>query len=124
YELVDHFTGSSGRTGVAGQRPEQHILRDLREVRDNGVVVVVPPLHHEVVTARVRVADSRGALRAAQRELEDRLTTVENEQGPPPSGVALTAAWGVPYFHRYVPALADAHLPIDRRASKEQGRTV
>jgi hypothetical protein len=30
----------------------------------------------------------------------------------------VTLAWGLPYFRRYVPRLADRYLPVDRRASR------
>ena len=58
YELVDRFAGSPKRTAVSPvrHRPEQHLLDGVRVVEDNGVEVLVPPLHHEVVTARVALA--------------------------------------------------------------------
>ena len=54
YELVDRLTGSPGRPAARGHTPEQHLLQGTRIVEDNGVQVVVPPLHHQVVTATVR----------------------------------------------------------------------
>ena len=36
----------------------------------------------------------------------------------------MTVAWGLPYFRRYVPGQAGAHLPIDTRASAAAGKTV
>ena len=41
------------RADALGLPPEQHLL-DLRVVHDNGIAVIVPPLHHQLVTARVR----------------------------------------------------------------------
>jgi hypothetical protein len=35
-----------------------------------------------------------------------------------PAGLGVTVAWGLPYFHRFVPGEAKLHLPVDRRASK------
>ncbi len=124
YELVDRFAISPHRTPAPTQRPEQHLLEGLRVVRDNGVEVVIPPLHHQVVTGKVRVGQARTSLRAAQRELEEAIARVQSSFEPPPAGVALTVAWGLPYFRRYVPALAATHLPIDRRASRSKGKPV
>ena len=68
YELVDHLAGS-GPTRPAGRLlPEQHLLEGVRFVHQDGVEVLVPPLHHQVVTARV-TADSK-SLPDAQRSLE------------------------------------------------------
>ena len=75
YELVDRLAGSSPARGPAGPLPpEQHVLDGVRTVTDNGVEVMVPPLHHEVVTARVGVdradlADARQALEVALADL-------------------------------------------------------
>ena len=59
YELVDQLTGapSRARGGAGGLPPEQHVLRGVRLVEDNGVEVVVPPLHHQLVTAKLAVSD-------------------------------------------------------------------
>ena len=63
YELVDQLTGGSpSRPAVGGLPPEQHLLQDLRLVLDNRVEVVVPPLHHQLVTARVKVGGSKDEL--------------------------------------------------------------
>src|SRR5207302_2397021 len=74
YELVDRLAGPSERRRAAEAHPaaraEQHVLGGVDVIVDNGVEVVVPPLHHEVVTARVTAATSPKALREAQAELE------------------------------------------------------
>jgi hypothetical protein len=117
YELVDRLAGSSPARGPAGPLPpEQHVLDGVRIVTDNGVEVMVPPLHHEVVTARVRVdradlADARDALEEALVDLERRFTAT-------PAGLGISVAWGLPYFQRLVPAAWRVHAPFDRRASK------
>jgi len=59
YELVDRYGRPATRQtlsgGLAAERvPEQHLLGGIRIVEDNGVEVVVPPLHHQVVTARLK----------------------------------------------------------------------
>jgi hypothetical protein len=121
YELVDRLTSSKPVPRARGQlQPEQHLLDGIALVRDNGVAVVVPPLHSSLVTARVAASD----LRAAQRELEDALLGLEQRYAPTPAGLGVTVAWGLPYFRRYVPRQADLHLPIDRRASRTKRHAV
>ncbi len=121
YELVDRLTSSKPVPRAQGRlQPEQHLLDGLTLVRDNGVNVVVPPLHSAVVTARVASTDLRGA----QRELEDALVTLEQRYAPTPAGLGVTVAWGLPYFRRYVPRQAGVHLPIDRRASHTKHQSV
>jgi hypothetical protein len=117
YELVDRLAGSAPTRSAAGPLPpEQHLLDGLRTVTDNGVAVVVPPLHHQVVTARVRAERSNAA--EAARTLEDALRGIERRYAPTPDGLGVTLAWGLPYFRRVVPAAWAAHAPHDRRADK------
>jgi hypothetical protein len=117
YELVDKLAGSGPQRAAAGPLPpEQHVLDGVRTVVDNGVEVLVPPLHHEVLTARVKVG--AGDLRDAQRALEDALAKLDAEFAPTPAGLGLTVAWGLPYFERLVPEQWRAHAPFDRRAGK------
>ena len=114
YELVDRLTESPTARGHGRLLPEQHLLDGVAVIRDNGVAVVVPPLHHAVVTARV-VADD---LRGGQRQLEEALAELEGRYPPTPAGLGVTVAWGLPYFQRHVPKQADLHLPVDLRASR------
>lgn len=118
YELVDQLTGAPRRETAVRLPPEQHVLDGLRVITDNGVDVIVPPLHHQVVTARVRLADPASDLRAAQAELEYALSQIERTFPPSPAGLGVTVAWGLPYFRRFVPGQAEKHLPHDRRAGK------
>jgi hypothetical protein len=117
YELVDRLVGSSPRRPEAGPLPpEQHVLDGVRTVTDNGVEVQVPPLHHQVITARVAVdradlVDAHPVLEGALRELEERFA-------PTPAGLGITVAWGLPYFERLVPDAWRVHAPLDRRARK------
>ena len=121
YELVDRLAGSTpARSEVTGLPQEQHVLDGLAVVEDNGVEVLVPPLHHEVVTAKVHAAD----LRRAQRELEDALVELERRYPPSPAGLGVTVAWGLPYFRRHVGRRAGLHLPVDRRASRTKRKPV
>jgi len=117
YELVDRLAGSSPPRAAAGPLPpEQHVLDGVRTVTDNGVEVQVPPLHHEVVTARVQV--ERADLADARRTLESTLAQLERQFTPTPAGLGVTVAWGLPYFDRLVPGAWRAHAPFDRRAQK------
>jgi hypothetical protein len=115
YELVDKL-GSAPRRPVVeptGMPAEQHLL-DLATVHSEGIEVLVPPLHSEVVTATVDVSD----LARARRELEDALRALDARYAPTPAGLGVTIGWGLPYFDRYVARQARAHLPHDRRAGR------
>jgi hypothetical protein len=83
-------------------------------VQSEGVEVIVPPLHSEVVTGTLKVSD----LRAAQHELESVLRRLDAEYPANPAGLGVTVAWGVPYFAGRVPAPSRKHLPFDQRAGK------
>ena len=102
YELVDRLAGASPeRAAAAPLPPEQHVLDGVRTVTDNDVEVTVPPLHHEVVTARVK--GDASDLAAAQHVLKDALAGLESDFEPTPAGLGVTVAWGLPYFERLVP---------------------
>ena len=124
YELVDQLTGAPSRPTAGGLPPEQHVLRDVRLVEDNGVEVVVPPLHHQLVTAKLAVAERRSALAEARSELEHALGELEAQFEPSAAGLGVTLAWGLPYFRSYVAKLADRHIPLDRRATKTASKPV
>jgi hypothetical protein len=125
YELVDQLTGGSPSRSVVGAVPqEQHLLEDTRVVLDNHVEVVVPPLHHQLVTARVKAGEGKDELQKAQKELEHILDTLEDEFAPSAAGLGITVAWGRPYFHRYVSKLAETHIPVDLRATKTANKAV
>jgi hypothetical protein len=115
YELVDRLARSPTRPALepGGLSREQHVF-DLRTVTSEGVEVLVPPLHSEIVTAAIRADD----LVQAKHDLETTLRRLDAEYAPTPAGLGVTVAWGLPYFSGMVPAQSRAHLPIDRRASK------
>ena len=114
YELVDRLTGRSPqRAAVAATFEEQHLLDGVRITHSDGIEVLVPPLHHEILTARVNA--SRSNARDAQSQLDDLLQGLERDYAPSPAGLGVTVAWGLPYFDRLVPG---AKLPHDRRAGK------
>ena len=77
----------------------------------------MPPLHHQVVTATVETGDAKARLVEAQRRLEAALESLDGD-------VAVTLAWGLPYFRRFVPRPAERHLPVDLRASGPEGPPV
>jgi hypothetical protein len=124
YELVDRLGSPPARVSASTLPPEQHLLEGIRIVRDNRVEVLVPPLHHQVVTATLRVGASPASLREARNELESVLARLDARFEPTPAGLGVTVAWGLPYFHRYVPGQAQRHLPVDRRASASRGSEV
>ena len=124
YELVDRLGDSPSRPAADGLTPEQHLLQGVRTVEDNGVEVVVPPLHHQLVTARVKVAERKQDLQEARAALEDVLAKLDGRYEQTPAGLGVAVAWGLPYFRRYVSKLADEHIPVDLRASKSKDRQV
>jgi hypothetical protein len=129
YSLLDGLAAAPARAAVAAtRRPEQYLLSGLRVVRELGIEVIVPPLHHRVVTARVRAARP-ATLRAARIRLERQLAAIERRHPASPAGVGVTLAWGLPYFRKHVPTSPDgrrypAYLPVDVRASKARGTKV
>ena len=117
YELVDQLTGGTPRrTDAAAPLREQHLLDGIKVVHSNGIEVLVPPLHHEVVTAQLTASASD--VRHAQGELESVLSSLDQDYTPSPAGLGVTVAWGLPYFHRLVPSQMGRLLPHDRRAGK------
>ncbi len=68
YELVDRLSSAPARPAAepAGMPAEQHVI-DLAAAQSEGVEVIVPPLHSEVVTATLKASN----IRDAQRELEE-----------------------------------------------------
>jgi hypothetical protein len=116
YELVDQLTGAPPARPQGVRLPEQHLLEGVRVVDSENVEVLVPPLHHRILTARVAVG--RADLRDAQQTLEHALVGLESDYAPTPAGLGITVAWGLPYFSRYVESAARRHLPFDRRALK------
>jgi len=115
YELVDQLGGETPKRAVPLDRPdEQHLLDSVSVVLDNNVEVVVPPRHHQLVTANIRTDD----LRAARRELADALDGLDQRYDQTPAGLGVTLAYGLPYFERRVPEAWRVHAPRDLRARK------
>src|SRR5260221_9482868 len=82
YALVDRLTGSPKRPAAGEAAPEQHLLQGVRIVEDNGVEDVVPPLHHQAVTATVKVGRGERPLVEAQEGLENAIPKLERRFGP------------------------------------------
>jgi hypothetical protein len=128
YSLLDGLAAAPARASVGAVRArEQYLLSGLKVVRELEIEVIIPPLHHRVLTARVRVPKAK--LRTAQKQLERSLATLETRYPSSPAGLGVTVAWGLPYFRRLVPKLTDgrrfpAYLPADLRASKGAGKRI
>ena len=125
--FVDRLTAKSALPSHDLPRvgAEQHLVQSARVVIDDGVEVVVPPLHHRVVTAKVTlVADGRSGLHDAQEAFESALAELDTDYPPSSAGLAVTVAWGLPYFRRFVPGQTRREIPIDRRASAALGREM
>jgi hypothetical protein len=100
------------------------LLGDVAVIRDDGVEVIVPPLHQRVITARLAVESHSSALRDARASLEGVLAAIDVDYVNAADGLGLTVAWGAPYFRRHVPAQARRLMPVDLRATRSRGRTV
>ena len=125
YELVDRLGSAPVRLTPAGALPpEQHVLRGVRLVVKERVEVLVPPLHHQIVTAKLAIEPGAKALRKAQTELETVLQKLEARYEATPAGLGVTVAWGRPYFRRHVAGPAATYLPVDHRASAAKGKQV
>jgi hypothetical protein len=128
YGLVDGIAAAPARALPSRLvlPAEQHLLRHVRVIAENGVEVVVPPLHHQIVTARLDVGRRKAELRDAQRALEQALARLDRSYLPTPAGLGVTVGWGRSYFQDRLPRLADGrrfpdYLPVDRRASLAAG---
>ena len=97
YELVDKLADSPPSDAAAARAPEQHLLDGMRVEKQEGVEVVVPPLHHEVVTARV-VAPRGPAARRARVARPPCSPSSTPTIRATPDGLGVTVAWGLPYF--------------------------
>jgi hypothetical protein len=147
YKLVDAIAKPPQRQGARGSAPqqEQYLLQDGQvinvdprgvETRHGKIALKVPPLHDQIVTARLNVSRNANALQEAQQHLESVLLGLERRFAPSVEGVGITVAWGLPYFHQYIPRLGKAsgvfaagtryptYLPVDLPTSKMEGHTV
>lgn len=122
YALLGDLAALPARAATGGSPfAEQHLLDGGSSVTDNGVEVLIPPLHHQIVTANVSTGRGAGALRNAQSRLEQALSAIEARYPTTAAGLGITVAWGLPYFRRYVSGPAGNLLPVDQRASAAAG---
>src|SRR5258707_10065206 len=148
YEMIDTIAQPPERVAFAATQPwplEQYIIENVRIIKDNGsginssngtILVEVHPLHNYVITATLNVPASATALQAAQQHLESVLLGLEQKFAPHPMGLGVLVAWGLPYFHNYIPSLGKtscffkagtrypAYMPVDLVTSKLEGHTV
>jgi len=148
YEMIDTLVRTPERPAFAAPQPwpeEQYVVENVRVIMDNGsgvnssngtIAVLVHPLHNHVITAKLNVQANATALQAAQHHLESVLLGLEQRFSPTPSGLSASVAWGLPYFHHYIPSLGKtssffpagtrypAYLPVDPVTSKLEGHTV
>jgi hypothetical protein len=129
YALVDGIAAAPARAlrSRVVLPAEQHLLRQVRVTEENDVEVVVPPVHHQIVTARLDVGRRKAELLDAQRALEHALSRIDRAYAPTPAGLGVTIGWGRSYFRDRLPRLADGrrfpdYLPVDRRASRAAGK--
>lgn len=123
YALLQELATVPARAASGGGFPflEQHLLDGGASINENGIEVLIPPLHHQIVTATLPSRLSGPRLPRAQQRLEAALSSIESHFPPTPSGLGLLVAWGQPYFDTYVPGPASRYLPVDNRASQAAG---
>src|SRR5260221_1909540 len=148
YAIIDTLVQAPVRDVFAASQPltpEQYAIPTPRLIMENGsgvksstgtFPVLVPPLHNHVITATLKVPANAQALQEAQHHLESVLLGLEQRFPPPPSGLGIVTAWGLPYFQHYIPSLGKsssffragtrypAYLPVDLMTSKQRGQTV
>ncbi len=146
YKMADAVAAPPARlAGATKPVQEQYLLQGTQVINVDGsglqhkhgsVAVHVPPLHDQVITAKLMVPASPAALREAQALLDYVLLDFEKHFPPTPAGVGISIAWGLPYFERYIPSLGKSsdffqsgtrfpgYLPIDLATSKSKGKTV
>jgi hypothetical protein len=129
YGLVDTLAPPPARALASGPRhpAEQHVLRGVRIMTENGVEVVVPPRHHQIVTAVLRVGPDRRELLAARAALERALAGLDRRFASTPAGLGTTVGWSRSYFREFLPRLRDGrrfprYLPTDVQATKRDGK--
>src|SRR5216683_2242998 len=116
YKMIDTIAEPPDRPAAATSPPmqEQYLLQNEQVVRVNGsgvkssngrIPVRVPALHDHVITATLNVSANAKALQEAQHHLESVLLGLERQFAPTPAGVGITVAWGLRYFHHYIPSL-------------------
>ena len=124
YRLIDRVTGqarSKGSEGAAAGGTAHATAQRCPRRRGRGDrSASASSSHHRSGSGRRAISgDARGSGRAGRR-----LTALENTYPASAAGLAVTVAWGLPYFHRFVPGQARRAIPIDLRATAVRRRQV
>ena len=123
YELLDTLAGPGPQRveAATSTRPqEQYLIQNLQAITDNGVSVVIPPLHADVITARLAPGRTWNAttLKSAQTRLENALQTLETAYPPTAAGLTIVVGWGLPYFQTYVSKPWSTYQPMDTESNQ------
>jgi hypothetical protein len=130
YELLDTFgivrpDATAAASATVRRLQEQYLVEELEAILDNGVTCAIPPLHNDVITAKLKstLTWTTSKLKAAQTRLENALSTVESPYPDTAAGLTIVVGWGLPFFRTFLPASLQAKLPVDVALSKQAGAT-
>jgi hypothetical protein len=129
YDLLDEMAGTPARAAAAGatvrRRQEQYLVDSVEVILDNGVTCAIPPVHNDVITAKLAHGRSWtvGALKNAQTRLENALALVEKPYPSTAAGLTMVVGWGLPFFRTYLPVGLQSKLPVDKALSAQTGTT-
>jgi hypothetical protein len=109
YSVLHDYPGPTrAYAATTAYREEQYLIDNLEVIVDNGVPVIIPPIHNDVFTANLQPTSPWGPwnkanLLQAQKQLEDALVTVQGNHPATAAGLTIVVAWGLNYFDTYVP---------------------
>ena len=111
----------AGRLAVATRSgtvpPEQHLLDGIGVVVDNDVEVLVPPLHHQVVTATLAVSPRPADLTRGGRDSRAAIRRLESRYDATPAGLGSHRRLGHAVLRSLRPAAGGA--PPARRQARD-----
>ena len=105
------------RPSVRRRSAEQHLLRNVRVLTDNGVEISP---RRSTTSSSPRSCESHERRRHCARggASSSRCCAKLDSRFPAtPAGLGVTVAWGLPYFRRYVPEPWQRYAPRDLRAN-------
>jgi len=108
------------------RREEEYLVDSVEVILDNGVTCAIPPIHNDVITAKLASGRSwtTSALKSAQTRVEKALALVEKPYPATAAGLTFVTGWGLPFFRTYLPQpLWSAKLPVDQALSSQAGST-
>jgi hypothetical protein len=116
YEVLDEIKDGPSRAWAAAavrRREEQYLIDNVEVILDNGLTVAIPPLHNDVITAKLtsRMTWTVSALKNAKTRVENALAMVEKPYSANAAGLTMVIGWGLPFFRTVVPALWRSYLP-------------